>query len=716
MREKIDLTVVVTAHNEGLVAHKTMRGVLAGLVKIENAGFSWEIVVNIDNGDMETVNYFKRYKGDARVRVFENSFGDTAPSRNFAIKKARGEFVAVIDGDDLVSDNWMPTALKMLKETDEKMIVHPEAVLTFGVDLKNNVLTMQKPSYEIEKDRLVLLGENRWCATLMTSKVILQKFPYRLMGAGYGHEDYVFDVETVGAGVLHQIAPGTVLFYRRSNKSRLSTSTRGHVTIPYMDLFDFAEFKDTKEIKPTRQSDKLKIKGYAAYKKVRNNRVLNFFITPVAKATLKILDKKSLAAGKVPKFVIEEWIRINAIEAQLYPHPWIVDKVQFYEAEKQIGVGNAYAKLAKAVTGLADYVFIVPWVERGGADKVLFNYIKALKEIHPDWHFAVIATLPAKNAWVKKLPKYVDFVDFGKIAEELPPEMQDTLMCRLVTQLKTQNLHIINSEFGYNWARRHYELLKEQYDVCVSLFCNEFIPGSDLRGEFSYSDPYLLNIFGAVKKVFTDNKTIIEKTIEDNAFDPGKFLVHYQPVEDMEMLPVKQKFGTDGKMHILWAERVVPTKLPDLVVEIGKRLDPEKFAIDMYGSLGEEINSAIFNGAPAVRYCGVFDGFSSLPIEQYDVLLYTALDDGVPNVILEATAAGLPVIASNDGGVGEFIKSEKTGILIEEYLKPEEYVVALERVRRNPSDLVVYVENAQKLLKKQHSWAGFVEKVKRDIG
>ena len=38
--------------------------------------------------------------------------------------------------------------------------------------------------------------------------------------------------------------------------------------------------------------------------------------------------------------------------------------------------------------------------------------------------------------------------------------------------------------------------------------------------------------------------------------------------------------------------------------------------------------------------------------------------DGLPNVILEAAAAGLPIVASGVGGIGEFVSHESTGLLV----------------------------------------------------
>lgn len=711
MVKNIDLSVVVTVHREGLLIHKTLRSVFEALKKVEENGYLYEVIIHIDNGDQKTKDYLKKYKNIEYIRVFENNFGDTGPSRNFARQKAAGRYVAFLDGDDLISDNYFIDAVRILESEKEEIIVHPEAVLTFGVG-QPNVLTLQRDSSE--KDIFILLGENRWGSVLVAKKETLAKTPYRVLRAGYGHEDYVFNIEAIQNGFLHRIAKGTVLFYRRSDKSRLTSGNHQHVIIPAVEAFNFLTIK--KEIKnpEIKKRDALKEKGYRIYKKMRENELLNAFITPVAKMTIRILNYKP--QKKVPDFVVEEWKKMNHIETQLYPFPHVLDEVKNYDAEIFSVVSRAYCEVAKCISKKPDYVFFVPWVVRGGADKVLFNYIEALKEIHQDWHFAVIATLSVDNTWSSSLPEYVDFIDFGNISLGLNSDMKDKLMSLIVTQLRCKKLHIINSEYGYDWVRRHLELIKDNYDLYISLFAWEYIAGSHRKCLQSYDDPYLFEIFDVVKKIFTDNKNMINYTCEHNGFEKNKFIVQYQPVRELNFRPAKNNVLDHGKLKILWAGRVVPSKLPDIVLKIGSMFENGEVIIDMFGELSDTIEKGSLKNNKNVRYCGKYDDFNSLPIGEYDLFLYTSLNDGMPNVILEATAAGLPVIASNDGGVGEFIKDGKTGILIEDYLNAEAYAKALRKILEDPRRLKQYVKNAQKLLKDQHSWSKFIENVKRDIG
>ena len=708
--------MAVTAHNEGLVAHKTMRSILEATKRLEEKKISYEILIHIDNGDQITKDYFKRYAKMPNVVIYENNFGDPGPSRNFLAQKASGEYLTFLDGDDLISDNWLVVAYGALIGATEEVIVHPEGILTFGTEV-NNVLTIQTETLPREKDTIILLGENRWCAILMAKTSTLLKFPYQHLTGGYSHEDYVFNVETTNAGIKHIIAKETILFYRRSNNSRLSSSNNMNQIIPYMEFFDFAkvrEFRaDSHADVPVEVS--LKRKGYKLYKKIRDNNFLNYFITPPAKLTLKVLNKfnQEKKLGKIPEFVVREWAKINPLETQLYPYPFILNRTQIYDPSDLSMIGETYLKIAQSVTHTPDYVFIVPWVVRGGADKVMLNMMKAIEEIHPGSKFTVITTLPNKNVWAKMLPKNTDLIEFGKLADGLPPYEKDELLSRVITQLKCKKLHIINSEYAYAWAYKHQELIKNHYELTVSVFASCFIPESNFTCRFSFDDPFIFDIYPVVKKIFTDNQTFVEESVEKNALDEKLFKVQYQPIMD-EVKPVHHA-EANKKVKVLWASRVTREKMPDMIKLIADKLDPKEFQIDVFGAFSDDVDKNFFAGVPVINYRGAFDGFSSLPTEDYDILLYTSVGDGVPNILLEATAAGLPILASNDGGVHEFIQDEKTGSLVKEIRDVDGYVKKLKDFRKNPKKYEEYVEAAQKLLEERHSWKAFIKKMKEDF-
>src|SRR5690606_32514889 len=82
---KLDLSIVITSHREGIVAHKTILSIFRALEPFDKEHIPYEIIIHIDSGDEPTRAYYERYKKDRRFRIFENSYRDPAKSRNFAI-------------------------------------------------------------------------------------------------------------------------------------------------------------------------------------------------------------------------------------------------------------------------------------------------------------------------------------------------------------------------------------------------------------------------------------------------------------------------------------------------------------------------------------------------------------------------------------------------------------------------------------------------------
>lgn len=713
--KQVDLTVGITAHNEGVIAHKTMLSVFEALKNVEKAGYSYEIMVHVDNGDNETIEYFERYRKDKNIKIVHNKFGDLGKSRNFLAQGALGDFVSFLDADDLISDNWFVNALDMLKKTDEIIVVHPEVSLTFG----DGGHTLWIQHGDTNRNIEILCGANRWISVCMAKKNVFLDTPYPVAKNGYGNEDWWFNTETVAKGIKHTVAKNAVQFYRRKKGSLLLSNNDKKLTQWYSELFDIKKCQALFKDRSTELDSILrkKRKAYLIYKKIRNSKA-NVFITPIARPIKRVLDAvqnlkrpANDRADNIPEFVIDSWKKITEIEPQLYPTKQAINSIERYYSDEDFVVGEAYLKAIKKVKKMPNYVFIVPWLVAGGADKVVLNYIKALSELHPDWSFAIITTLPSKNTWEDKLPENAYIVDFGNNSELLNEYERDILFSRILTQLKCKKIHLINSEYGYRWVADHKELIAKNYNLNVSVFCHDYVPETNNEAVFDYMDPFLVSIYDVVDNIFTDNKAVIDKGVLKCGFDRKKFKVHYQPIED-EISSVERK--REDKLRVLWAGRVAYQKCPEVLCEIARKLDNKKFQIDVFGRL-DGYSKKIFDGISSLTYRGSYNGFSSLETEKYDLYLYTSNIDGIPNCLLEAAAAGLPIIAPNVGGIGEFIIDKKTGTLIDKYDNINAFTEAIVYAKNHPEEMQKMAKNAQGLLQKQHSWSGFVEQIKSDI-
>lgn len=711
------LSIIITAHNEGILLHKTILSIMAALDFSRLSDY--EILLHLDNATpaMEAYVHSDAFCFD-KITIHRNSFGDSGLSRNFCAKKAKGDYMYFIDADDLISENFFSEALKIL-DTDN-ILIHPKACLTFKECGDYRCLWEMKSSMDKKTDSFLLFENNMWISSVIGRREIFLKHPYKKTGKGFGHEDYTFNIETTSNNIRHIVAPNTMFFYRKKKDSVLSNANENRLTQYPTDLFSFKKWKELDGNKVANITDGTTKpsaieEAKRIYTKLRSNRVLNAFITPAATVAKKITGIKLIKPERLPDYVYNSWKNISKIEPQLYPVKWHIDSLERYEIVEGNKASEAYSRICNNIKfDKFDYVFIVPWVTIGGADKVLINYLNALKEIHPNWRIAVITTLPSKNEWAKKLPDNSCLMDFGNEVEDLRDGYErDILFTRIIVQSGAKALHIINSEFGYRWVNKHRALVKNNYELRLSLFCHDIIPNTSGEGIFDYADPLASNIQSLVDKIFTDNDAVIDVLVDKYGYNRKKIKTHYQPIADAFSAP-KTPLPDCANLKILWASRVCAQKTPELLTEIARKLDPKKFHIDVYGKLDGNYRGDFFKDIECLSYHGPYNGLKSISTKDYDCFLYTSLIDGLPNTILEIAAEGLPIIASDAGGIKNFITDKKTGLLISSY-DAKDYIEALEFARSNPGNMEKFAKNAQNLIEKRHRWDSFIETVKKDF-
>jgi glycosyltransferase involved in cell wall biosynthesis len=81
-------------------------------------------------------------------------------------------------------------------------------------------------------------------------------------------------------------------------------------------------------------------------------------------------------------------------------------------------------------------------------------------------------------------------------------------------------------------------------------------------------------------------------------------------------------------------------------------------------------------------------------LREVDVVVHPSLTEGLSNVILEAMAAGVPVVATRVGGNPELVEDGRTGFLVP-VEKPEEIANAICRLLDQPDMARVYGARAR---------------------
>jgi glycosyltransferase involved in cell wall biosynthesis len=215
--------------------------------------------------------------------------------------------------------------------------------------------------------------------------------------------------------------------------------------------------------------------------------------------------------------------------------------------------------------------------------------------------------------------------------------------------------------------------------------------------------------------VLTDCRWFLERLREIFAFDASKGSVIYMPAPEISRN--RASIRNASILNVLWASRIDRGKRLDLVYEIARIFHGAPFHFHLYGTPPcdaqiQDHLDALAN-MPNVTLHGEYDGFQSLPLNDYQVFLYTSERDGLPNVLLEAIATGgLPIVAPDVGGIKELV-NEETGFLVSGPEDVDGYVAQLTKIQRDYALAAARVAAAQRLLMSRHSWDAFIGSLNR---
>ncbi len=236
--EPVDVSLLITFHSEGALAHATLNSVERCRQYAESAGITTEYVCVLDAIDDETREVLMAHPALAgNVQIVEVTHCDLGASRNSGIQVARGTAIAILDGDDYFSTNWIERAWFSLKEYGDKAILHPEFVVNFGAHAAYCWQVDQAGQY-YEKDGLLV--NNFWTSWTFAKRSLYLACPYsvtRPLQTGFGYEDWHWNCESIAAGYEHRLVWGTVGFYRRKKTSLVTSTSASGAILPPTHLY-----------------------------------------------------------------------------------------------------------------------------------------------------------------------------------------------------------------------------------------------------------------------------------------------------------------------------------------------------------------------------------------------------------------------------------------------------------------------------------------------
>ncbi len=224
-----DITAVITGHREALLAGPALRSFWVCVEHARAAGLSVETLGVLDAPDGLTRSLFEAQQ-EAGLVVLACHGRDPAVARNHAVAQASGTHLAFLDADDLWSRNWLVDAHHFVAASPRPVVAHSEMNVVFG-----NYRCVwwhadsEAEGFDVDFQRL----GNYWDAMCLARLDLFRAHPFRRndIKAGYGHEDWYWNNETLAAGIAHRPVPGTVHFKRRRDNSQMALCDMSDVVV-----------------------------------------------------------------------------------------------------------------------------------------------------------------------------------------------------------------------------------------------------------------------------------------------------------------------------------------------------------------------------------------------------------------------------------------------------------------------------------------------------
>jgi glycosyltransferase involved in cell wall biosynthesis len=308
------------------------------------------------------------------------------------------------------------------------------------------------------------------------------------------------------------------------------------------------------------------------------------------------------------------------------------------------------------------YLVAVPFFHVGGGERLTYRLCKGMKE--RGWNPVVVGTRPG-HAGARSLSWFEELgAEFFWLSEFLPQPLWGPFLRHLIAT--RQPGCVINGG-----SRLLYELLPDIRRDFPEIVCADF----------------LYNIVGHAKSHMEFQEHLDIVLAESNPMRRWHMgngwredRIHLVPVGvDLERFRPRER-----PAELAAAHRIVPE---DVVVGYVGRMSPEKGSmqfIEMMHLLSDEPNlkfvmvgdggqsDLIRDTAPAavtdpdmLSYVGVVDA-EQVPgyLNLCDMVVVPSRYDGRPLVVIEALASGVPVIASNVGGISDLIEDGVNGFLV----------------------------------------------------
>ena len=132
-------------------------------------------------------------------------------------------------------------------------------------------------------------------------------------------------------------------------------------------------------------------------------------------------------------------------------------------------------------------------------------------------------------------------------------------------------------------------------------------------------------------------------------------------IPDKSQADINLGLKQHSAITIGWLARMTNVKNPLMMVEIAKMMPTHRFLMGGGGDLLEEVRSKAPNNMDVLGWVNAAD-----VIGASNIMVSTSHNEGIPISVIESQMAGIPIVATEVGSIGEIVIDEVTGYLTSE--------------------------------------------------
>lgn len=695
---KYDVSVVLNMHREAPYLRATLLSLDACAQVARDAGIRCELVAVFDRPDPLTQDVFTNFSGSgfASQKVIEVDFGSLGLSRNAGVDAAEGEFIWTADGDDLVSKNALVELHKTaINHLDPRCVVFINYLIAFGElfhvgkYFDGEMLTVADFAYQHSYVSRVFLRRTTFNHV---------RYADLRVTSGYAYEDWEFNARLRGLGFKFLVAKDTLFFYRQRPGSLLRLANNASARmIPHIPLFEPTWYVNELA------HEKKRIGDWSVFVQRRQQ-------TSLENYAREVIETPSLLEHLLEACRLDPEVDPLQIEkAETYsPIPWHGDHWGHRLAE-------AY-KLA-ATSGFTDIV-LLPWLIAGGAEKYILQILQEIADADPNAKFLVLCGESASShPWANRLPQQSILLDIYNAFPTLNDQDRDQMTTRflLAVAQPQARLHIKTSIFSHRLLNSFGSVLLQHFQGIYYRFSDQRYAWQERQLEAFHTLKFLRTHLPSITAVVSDCRAIVDQDKHRIGLAQEKYQTIYNWTENV-LAPENR---SSPSFKLLWASRIAEEKRPALLGPLIKSLRCKipGLEIHIYGHAEHMPNAQTLLQHEGLVYKGGFESWDALPIGEFDAFVYTTSFDGLPNIVLEALASGLPVIAPRVGGIAEVVIDNHTGFIVDDAADDsnliEGYCEKIDALYTNWPSRHEMVIAARQLMDEQHGKDRFSSRVRK---